>query len=714
MADKILLPFGSGLDRDVGVIAADREAMRDLRNVYLRRGRIELRRGLAPTDPVSADAAIIGIFPIRSQGIGAVLTWNPDDATVKLYHVTGAGDTATLVGTVWTLPGGSAVPSVIAADSYDRLFIAHDADYGTRQATRVYNVGTSAITDLTADLDRSGVAETIRFRGVVRWLNYIIGWGYGTGADEDRPEIIRASLPGEPELYDPEHYWLAGQRGDPVLSCGPAGDILDARKASEGWRITGYDRRTFAIQPGDQHFGIAAPRLAVTVKGARYFWSEDGPRVTTGGLSTDLALPLDLDGPSVADLVAAGATANGFAVYLPQQREVQFVFGERAYVYSLDAEEWSYREYGRNLFAGGILYDADEVGGIGPESEAVIGSIAFAFEPSPVLHTASKQRATIDYTVAGTVLGGEQVEVWVRPHIEESVEDNAANVWRLANTIAMNPAGGTATADVIHGQEFDVALRVKKSGLPGVGYASADPLTWPATAYTIDVQAPLPAPVLEASGLAWELDTDDDVLLFLDFPSEFLVGDADGTTLLRPEATYEVETSPDGVTWTPKVATLASPALHSYVSLIVDVADPTIDEYQVRVRQTIGLLTSAWSNVLTLDPTPAQPVEVELITMGYAWGSYLVQINQLGDFPAAGYTLLEFELRVEDMPGGAGATDSVIYPNTSGQVLLACPRPGGTVSMMGMARVKVTYPGAQVFYSPWQFADQNPVPNCGP
>ncbi|KKL57496.1 hypothetical protein LCGC14_2234810, partial [marine sediment metagenome] len=165
----------------------------------------------------------------------------------------------------------------------------------------------SPLVELTADLDGAGDAP-VYFRGVTRHLNYVIGWGFGTATEQSRPEIVRVSLPGQPTVWSPDHFIIAGVRDDPVLLCESLGTIpspLAVFKETETYQIFGYDRRTFGIRRIDDIYGIAAARLAVTVNGICYFWSLEGPRATDGSNpSRDLAWPLDLDAPAPATLVA--------------------------------------------------------------------------------------------------------------------------------------------------------------------------------------------------------------------------------------------------------------------------------------------------------------------------------------------------------------------------------------------------------------------------
>jgi hypothetical protein len=370
---RLPLAFGGGLDRYSGVTVAQPTAFRDLRNVHLRNGGIEARGGLGAIANTLTGSALIGVYPIRSQGIGALLTYDTPTREVRLFLTSADGTTTSLVGVVWTLPVGAAFPSVIATDFLDKLAIAHDEPiYAKRQVTKIYDPSAGTITNLQADLylptDPVTPVNTF-FRGVYSYLEYLFAWGYGdeNPGDDNRPEVVRVSLPGQ-LAFDAQHFFIAGSLGDPVLALAQAGNVLAVRKTSSAYQIVGYDRATFGIMPLDRFYGLAGARLSITIGGINYFWSLEGPRRSAGGVSEDLGLPLDLGGPSPSDLAANADPAYGFCAYRPERREIEFIFGRWAYVYHMGeegAERWSYREYGVELAAAGNLFDASASGGSG-------------------------------------------------------------------------------------------------------------------------------------------------------------------------------------------------------------------------------------------------------------------------------------------------------------------------------------------------------------
>ncbi len=469
---RIPLVFGSGMDRATGVLGADPRSMRDLRNVYLYRDKVQARKGHSIASQILDDGGqplshIVLIHHMRSEQIGVVVGYQQSDRQVHVYRVDGTGSGANFIGTWFTLATGAhEPPRIIAAESYQKLFLAHDETRLSNRAQTYYYdpFGGTQLVGLTGDLNRDGTAEPIKFRGVQDYLNYLVGWGYGTGSDEDRPEIIRVSVPGNPTKFEPEHYFIAGIGDDPILRCLPTSDRLIAFKGSSQYEIIGYDRRTFGIKPGEQFYGVAASRLAVAVGGAIYFWSYEGPRVTVGGASRDLAWPLDLDAPSPSDLVAEGALLDGFAIYLPGRRVIQFIFGRRCYNLSLwDPQEpkWSYGELGVAVFCGGILYSGGEAVS-GPPAGAPSGVSGSGQSPS-VLEVSWTNNA---------LEGGEIAEIWLK---------TATGAWSLAGSVSAT--GATQSSNIsglLAGTQYSIAMRYRRGPYYSPNSDSSNPDDWPA------------------------------------------------------------------------------------------------------------------------------------------------------------------------------------------------------------------------------------------
>lgn len=384
---KLLLPFGGGVDRQTGSAVVDPDAFADLRNVHVSRGRMELRMGNLRRALIDWGDDVLGIFSVRAEGISAVVVFDATSRDVRLYFVD-SDFNQQFLGTLWTLPEGAA-SIVVAAEAYNKIIFAHDEeDYDLRQATKVVDCLTGSISDLTSDLDRDDAAETIKFRGVARHLNFLFGWGYGKGSDPDRAEILRYSLPGVPTTFVPEHHFIVGMPGDPIVGGGPVNGFFEIAKGAKTYYLHGSSSLDFGLSKVvDEHFGLLRSRLSITVGTERFRWSTDGPRVSNGGPSTDLEFPLDVDSEAAADDAAPypefqypDDANDAFAYYDSKKGEVVFVFGFWGYVLHIKEPQrrWSYRTYENNLVCAGVVYSGGtaRVGaGIGslPSWSAVAG-----------------------------------------------------------------------------------------------------------------------------------------------------------------------------------------------------------------------------------------------------------------------------------------------------------------------------------------------------
>lgn len=429
------IPFGPGLERETGIMAVRPGSMEDVRNVLFRRGKLVLRKGhqstLTFTDKNgTAVTHILAGQMLLGERTGVVATYQGDSGAsaygdVDVHLLDGnATDQIRLATWFNTSDLGldpANVPIVSMADTYNRCFMAHDEFRIKARAPTVYYdpFRGPGLQTLEADLAGTGSASPIRFRGVVEYLSYLVGWGYGTSQD-DRAELVRVSLPADPTSFRPEHYFIAGARNDPTIACQPAGNVLAVFKEAESYKITGFSRDTFGIEPLDARHGCIAPRLATSVGNLCYFWSQDGPRVTDGRSTEDIAEDLELDAFEPSSLVSPGETVQGWADYINAEDVVVFAFNRRIYVLSLhnrDQPRWSYWTLPFDQFCGFQLYST----GVGdPDVSAPTGQPEFNQD----LSSPERYQIHPEWDNEGQD-GDEKVEIWYR------FINNLVSSWRM-------------------------------------------------------------------------------------------------------------------------------------------------------------------------------------------------------------------------------------------------------------------------------------------
>lgn len=473
---RIPIPFGGGLDRETGVMSSPPTGMSDLRNVFLHRGKYLVRRGFQVrvqlNDGTNDMTDVIGGHALKSLRNSIYVGYDDTTGNVQVFRGDSFGSAATFIGNWFSVTAGSPPPTISMAESYGRVFLAHDeALVGNRAKTIYYDSGTDSLVDLQSDLAGSG-DEDVYFRGVARHLNYLVGWGYGNSADPSRPEMVRISLPADPTEFNAEHYFITGDRNDPVIRCIPAGGTLLAFKESETWEIFGYSRDSFGQRILDPLYGVGVARLAVNVSGRVFAWTNEGPRLYDGSFgSTSLEIPLELPQPEPDDLVAESDLQFGFAEYLPYYRVVLFFFGKR--VYALTTREdgdwkWSYWELGFEPLCGFRL--PITVGGISPAPSGNATGVSISNETDTTVD--------ISWTDSGAT-GTESLEVWARLA-------TGPGAWSQVATFSVDLSGsgsGTITG-LAPGRDYEFATRYRR----GLSYnpldSSSDPTNWQAAGKT--------------------------------------------------------------------------------------------------------------------------------------------------------------------------------------------------------------------------------------
>jgi len=484
--------FGGGVDRQSGSSAVTPATLEVADNVVLLRGRVAPRKGMGELrSNLGGCTYVAGMHPdrstLRSVFVAAFGTPGQSDHRLEVWAGTGSGRDAALLAT-WVDPCESVEKArVIATQSGPYVILAHDEPSVDRRApTVVVDLDAGTVVPLSA----AWAGETgnyLRFRGVCAWLDYLVGWGFGTNLVDD-PHMIRISDIADPLTFQEDAWLKAGQAGDAVLACLPSqvglGGALLARKQTETFVVTGdnFDNFGGPSQVEALH-GLAAPRLVVTDGATDWFWSLEGPRESRGGVSQNIAWPLGLyPWPTPFDIAAAGLLDDGFAVYQPRERVVHFVFGANAYSYTLEYQQWSYARLATPVHCGAILYARTGYEG------------ASRGYPDFVSATAED---TDSYTIAWDDVspeGDETVEVWLR---------RDGDAWGASPTatasISLAPE---VTVDGLYAGDYELAIRYKRDGLysaagtvtgqPTYDYTGA-PDTWPAVsqgAFTVATPAP--------------------------------------------------------------------------------------------------------------------------------------------------------------------------------------------------------------------------------
>jgi hypothetical protein len=471
----VSLVFGAGLDRESGILSADPQSFADLRNVEVRQGKVAVRKGLELATDLSLDG--LGVTPMtdvalvqafRARQLGVLVAYEAASRKVQVFTAASSGVNPTFQLQWGVLDVDAGRPLFFGAESYRKVFLAHAMESLDKRLKTVWfdPDDTPVLQDLSADLDGAGSAD-IFFRGVAKHLNYLMGWGYGTASDADRPEIVRTSLPGQPHVFNREHYFIVGTRGEPVVNgMTLTRDGFLVAKENELFLITGTNRSNFGWVGIDPSYGFAGARLGAVLNGVCYFWSSEGPRATSGGPSEDLAIPLDLAGPQPDDLVELGPIGEGFAQYKPDTKQIEFIFGHRAYVLNLripSQPRWTYKEYGEELRCGGLFY-------VGSTSAVPEGF------PENVVLTATASTLLVAWDNEDAV-GDEQVEIWLQV---------GSGTWTRVRSLTVDGDSQTETLTdddgVIPATLHTVALRFRRGLLYTDDYNDvSNPGSWPAT-----------------------------------------------------------------------------------------------------------------------------------------------------------------------------------------------------------------------------------------
>ena len=504
MSPIITLPYGEGLERSAGAMVVRPTSFDDLRNVHLRDGKAQARGGLTLASvlqddgPTDLDVTVM-LAALRSEAAAIGVGYNTTGGAnreIWANRMTIDGTNPVQVGQLGTLNAGATFvpPIIVGADSDNRFFFAHDEPLiSSRLVTQYYDPGTFPnLNNLQADLDGNGQADVF-FRGVVRHLSYVFGWGYGSATDKNRGDVVRVSNSGDSTIFEDFAFFEAGQKGEVVMVCRSAGTSLMVFKETESYEIFGYSPDTFGIRLADSLFGCVGSRLAVSVSGTVFFWSTQGPRLTSGGPSEDIAVPLDIGGPDPSTLVAESEPQDAFAEYDPATRVVNFVWGQRVYALSIrnpNRPRWSYYELGETAQCGGLFFSTQSQAGGGGAPTGAPENLTFP-NTTPI---------SIDVLFDNiSQTGGEAIEV--------HISSDGGTTYSLVDTVIANDLA-TQTITVTREQvgpdvniqpltDYKFSLRYRRGGLFAPGYTDANPDLWDTPTFASQGTETTPAAPLE-------------------------------------------------------------------------------------------------------------------------------------------------------------------------------------------------------------------------
>ena len=461
----ITLPYGEGLQRATGVMVVRPTSFEDLRNVHLFDGKAQVRNGMNLISTLVDDGIVdldvtVMLAPLRSESAAMGIGYNTTGGSnreVWLNRLLIDGTVPTPVGLLGTLDAGATFvpPILVGADSDNKFFVAHDEPNPTsRIVTQIYDPGGFPnLSNLTADLDGNGQADVF-FRGVVRHLSYVFGWGYGSASDPVRGDVVRVSNSGDSTIFEDFAFFEAGQQGETIMVCRSAGASLMVFKENETYEIFGYSPDTFGIRLADSLFGAVGSRLAVSIAGSVFFWSTQGPRINSGGPSQDIAVPLDIGGPDPSTLVAESDPQDAFAEYDPATRVVNFVWGRRVYALSIrnpNQPRWSYYELGETAQCGGLFFSTQSTAGGGGPPVGAPANLAFQVQASAHLNYTGQVSDGDTVTLDGRVYTWQTVLTDVNGNVQIGVDQNASEI-NLFHAINLTGVPGTdyALSTIVH------------------------------------------------------------------------------------------------------------------------------------------------------------------------------------------------------------------------------------------------------------------------
>lgn len=499
MRATIPLVTGRGLDRASGLVAVSPEFPIDARNVYARDGKSSIRPGLSgtPYPPLPWGTDLLRSIPVKASGDQLFCVYDRITREIRIFRLDPINFVMQPLNSpangIWgTLSNVTPFPVVLCDEANGRVFFAHAEDRVVFRLPTIYYTPNfedpdlpGTLTTLTADLDGDGVEEPVKFRGVVAYLAYMCGWGWGSEAedDQDRGDILRLSSPAEPTVFLASNYAIAGAAKDPILQCLPAENILAIGKGFSSYKLTGTSALDFAVSVLDAKYGIISARAGINVGGSdgasiTFWYSTDGPRRVTATGTFPISQSLELISPLPPDMPAFGPDRETHVGY-DTERYIVIWFRPNivpvqvrtsALLLSLwDPEDmrWTFGIYEQCIVCADEFLESDDVElppPTGFASDVGAEDVAIAADPQ-------FRRVTISWE-NNEAAGDERVQLFMRP---------VGGDWSLARTVAIGNSPQAVNIDAfLPLTQYDVAIRYVRGSTPGVGYEGSDPDLWTA------------------------------------------------------------------------------------------------------------------------------------------------------------------------------------------------------------------------------------------
>lgn len=665
---KLVLAIGKGLDRASGLATQNPTNPVDARNIYARASRMSLRPGLNgtgfPNLPWGTD--LLAVWGVRATHEGLFVIYDRVSREIRVYRL----DTINGVLSPLTTPANGLIgvvssnadfPIVSVDEAAGLVFIAHDeADMTLRLQTVYYTSSDTptpgALTFLEGDLDGGGSAP-IYFRGVVSYLVYMNGWGFGSASQPKQSHVLRQSLPGDAATFQGPNYVEFGAKGDAIILCAPTGDVLAVCKEQKTYKLLGTSPDDFDSGLIDDNYGAVSSRCGITYGGLLNIWSADGPRRVDPLGTTPIGQPLELISPLPSDFGPLGPSRECFGILDPERYLLEWCWpdtfaatsptpGFMLSLWNPDDPRWTYSERQQSLScAGQLLITETKVAPPPKGYTTTVVAIDGGLAADAHFRNVSLSWNNVDAD------GDETVQLWAKP-------DGGA--WDIVTQFAVVPGLQSAvwsTADPL--QHYELGLNFVRGGLTSPGFAGT-PDDW-TSVHAADSKADV---TTSSSPVTWSTST------FTPTTGPELLT----WTALQQAVPYLLELSTDGgATWSTVASdlvadsysyTIPSGQLNTTVKFRLTaqrgaIVGPTAGVQDVTFAIVIGTpaLTALWDPMTVMFGFPFAVVTLDWTSASNAT-SYLVEKSSDGGatWSAASTMLYDGHQRYNPSVGEANTT----------------------------------------------------------